>query len=229
VNSESLRVIVVDDDFLVAKLHGKFIESVPEFALVGTANNYEQALEMVSLMQPDLLLLDVYMPDRSGIDLLREIRSQNVPCDVILISAAKELEVVEEGFRLGIFDYLIKPFDFERFQKSAVEYALYKKQLQTSRSNSMDQTSIDDLKRRRLASPITKQLKKGIDIRTLELVKQCLAQSRDLVSIEEVADLVGISRSTARIYLVHLVEENCVEERLHYGTVGRPQRLFRIR
>lgn len=226
-----LRVVVVDDDFLVAKLHGKFVESLPGYQLIGTANQYEQALALVTELRPDVLLLDVYMPDNSGIELLRTIRTQNLPCDVILITAAKELEMVEEGFRLGIFDYLIKPFDLERLKKSLEEYVQFRKQLSTSKADSMDQTIVDDLKRLRsmAPTPTNSQRQKGIDMRTLELIKQALPHAPELISIEEVADKVGVSRSTARVYLVHLIEEKFAEEQLLYGTVGRPQRLFRVK
>src|SRR5581483_5060758 len=96
-----LRVMVVDDDFMIARLHGKFIASQNGYQLAGTAHNFEEAIAIMDMVQPDLLLLDVYLPDQSGIELLKTIRMQNRRCDVILITAAKELEIVEDGFRFG--------------------------------------------------------------------------------------------------------------------------------
>lgn len=226
----TIRVAVVDDDFMIARLHGKFIESIPNYELIGITNNYEQTLRLVRDLQPDLLLLDVYMPDQSGIELLRTIRAENSPCDVILITAAKELEVIEEGFRLGIFDYLIKPFDLNWLQKSLEKYLQFKTRLTKSNTDSVDQMVIDDLKKLRSFTHSMNQLQqKGIDLRTLERIQHCLVHAKRFMSAEEVAKSAGVSRTTARNYLVYLVEEGHVEEQLLYGKVGRPLRVYRVK
>jgi response regulator of citrate/malate metabolism len=227
----SIRVIVIDDDFMIAKMHGKFISSQPGYELVGLAYNYEQALSLVTEFKPELLLLDVYLPDHSGIDLLRTIRSQNIPCDIILITAAKEREIVEEGFRLGVFDYLFKPFDLEHLQNILIKYSQFTMQL--SSSEQLSQKSLDDLKKLRApnsaASSSDLPFQKGIDVRTLERIKQCLIGSKDFQNVEDISLRAGVSRSTVRNYLTYLVEDQTVEEFLQYGTIGRPQRLYRIK
>ncbi|MCH5583395.1 response regulator [Shimazuella sp. AN120528] len=229
-SQKNIQVVVVDDDFMIARLHGKLVDSIPCYQLAGTANNYETALHLVNELQPDLLLLDVYMPDRSGMELVRTIRAKTLPCDVILITAAKELEVIEEGFRFGVFDYLIKPFDLDRLQKTLKKYFQYKMSLAKSNTLSIDQTVVDDLKQLRSVNQSVNQLQqKGIDLRTLERVRNCLLQANRFLSAEEVASMSGVSRSTARNYLVHLVESQRAEEQLLYGTVGRPQRLYRCK
>lgn len=220
-----LQVLVVDDDFMIARVHAKYIESQKGYSVVGVTHNFEQTLAQVHELQPDLLILDVYLPDRSGIELLRTIRSQGISCDVILITASKELEVVEEGFRLGIFDYLIKPFDLEHLKESLGKYQQYK--LRLAISPNLNQAIVDDLRKIRSTGP-TKELQTGIDFRTLERIKQCLLNTEGFQSVEIIANLAEVSRSTVRMYLTYLVEENLVEEKLLYGTVGRPQRLYRI-
>ncbi|WCK54079.1 response regulator [Aneurinibacillus sp. Ricciae_BoGa-3] len=222
----SVRAVVVDDDFMIARLHGKFIDSQPGYQLVGIAHNYEQALSIVKETNPNLLLLDVFMPDRSGIDVLREIRALNIPCDAILITAANELEVVEEGFRFGVFDYLIKPFDLNHLQDSLKKYGQFKSRL--SSLTSVNQGMVDDLKKMRSASHV-KPMASGIDFRTLERIKSSLSLSETPQSAEEIAKTAGVSRSTARTYLAYLVEENSADEELVYGAIGRPQRVFRIK
>ncbi len=223
---KALSVIVVDDDFMIAKVHKKFIESEMGYRVVATTYNYEQTLDEVKKTRPDLLVLDVYLPDRSGIELLRTLRSQCIPCDVILITAATEKEVAEEGFRLGVFDYLIKPFLLDHLKESLVKYQQYKECL-SLRAN-VNQDIVDDLKKIRSMAPV-KQLQTGIDFRTLEHIKASLMKTGDFQSAEEVARLAKVSRSTARTYLSYLVEENIVEEKLQYGAVGRPQRLYNLR
>lgn len=221
-----LRVVVVDDDFMIAKVHAKYIESQQDYQVVGIAFNYEQALLKVMEFIPDLLILDVFMPDRSGLELLRTIRIQRIPCDVILITAARELDVVEEGFRLGIFDYLIKPFDLDHLKDSLIKYKQFKTRLLNS--SDLNQAMVDDLKKIR-STGLSKQLQTGIDFRTLEHVKHCLIQSGEFQSAEKIAKTAEISRSTARMYLAYLVEEKIAEQQLLYGTVGRPRNFYRIK
>lgn len=219
-----IRVIVVDDDFRIAKMHTKFIESEMGYQVVASTHNYEQTFAEITKERPDLLILDVYLPDKSGIDLLRTIRSLHIPCDVILITAATETEVAEEGFRLGIFDYLIKPFDLDHLKESLVKYQQYRNRL--SASANLNQSMVDDLKKIRSVGP-TKQLQSGIDFRTLEHIRESLIKIGDFQSAEDIAQLAKVSRSTVRTYLTYLVEEKKVEEKLQYGVVGRPQRLYR--
>jgi response regulator of citrate/malate metabolism len=227
-NSRPIRVAVVDDDFMIANLHAKFVHAQKGYEVIGTAYNYEQTLSLITRSKPDLLILDVYMPDRSGIDLLHTLRSQKIACDVILITAAKENDIVEEGFRLGIFDYLIKPFDFDQLKKSLHKYAQFRSRL-TSVSH-LDQETLDELKKlRAIEGHSTKLPPSGIDLKTLERIRKCLQQAEGPQSAQTIAERAGVSRSTARTYLVYLVEENIAEEELLYGTVGRPQRLYRLK
>lgn len=228
----SIGVLVVDDDFMIAKMHGKFIASQAEYEVVGLAYNYAQALSLISELNPDLLLLDVYLPDQSGIELVRSIRSRNIPCDIILITAAKEREMVEEGFRLGVFDYLFKPFDLEHLQNTLHKYAQFKLHLASAKV--LNQDSLDDLKKLRAPNstqntPATTQMRKGIDSRTLNRIKQSLVDKKQFQSVEEISQSAGVSRSTVRIYLSYLLEDQTVEEFLQYGTIGRPQRLYRMK
>jgi response regulator of citrate/malate metabolism len=222
------RVLVVDDDFMIARLHGKYISQQEGYDLAGTAHNYEETLTRIRELAPDLLLLDVYLPDRSGIEVLRTIRSEKIPCDIILITAAKEIEIIEEAFRLGIFDYLIKPFDLELLRDALNKYRLFKTHLLSPVQP--NQEFVEGLKKIRAAKPRTDQHKqKGIDQRTLARIQDSLEEARAYRSAEQIALVAGVSRSTARAYLDHLIEQELVEEFLQYGTVGRPLRLFRIR
>jgi response regulator of citrate/malate metabolism len=224
---QELRVLVVDDDFMIAKLHGKFISKQKGYQLVGSAHSYDEALKMVQKLEPDLVLLDVFLPDGSGIELLRTIRLHNKRCDVILITAAKELEIVEDGFRFGIIDYLIKPFDLTQLQTSLIKYLKFKSRL--SSFTQLDQSTVNDLKKLRISESTSTPLnQKGIDLRTLEKIKNCLIHSPDPLSADQIAKLAGVSLSTTRTYLSFMVEEQEVKEEQQYGTVGRPLRLYRI-
>lgn len=222
---KELRVIVVDDDFMIVRLHQNFVESLPGFTVVGTATTGTETLALVEELKPDLLLLDVYLPDQSGIEILGALRSTVQSCDVVLITASKELRVVEEGLRLGIFDYLIKPFNLERLAVSLRKYAQYKSKLE--QSTKIDQDTVDNLRRMRVTDSLSPQRSEsGIDARTLDKITVCLDSFKGGFSVEEVAVAAGVSRSTARTYLDFMVENGVVEEQLSYGTVGRPRRVF---
>lgn len=224
-NENEIKVLVVDDDFNIARMHSQFVTSVKGYHALGVALNYEQALAHISKQQPDLLLLDVFMPDQSGIDLLRVIRAKQLPCDIILITAAKELQVVEEGFRLGIFDYLIKPFDLEQLQTTLKKYLKYRRRL-ASLSN-VNQEAVEDLKTLR-ATSTQPSTQKGIDARTLSRIKDYLTNVREFQTLDDIVKGTGVSRSTARNYMTYMVQVNQAEEMLQYGTIGRPQALYRI-
>jgi response regulator of citrate/malate metabolism len=225
-NDRLLRVLVVDDDFMIAKLHGKFIASQKGYQLAGTAHSYEEAIAIMDMVQPDLLLLDVYLPDQSGIELLKTIRMQNRRCDVILITASKELEIVEDGFRFGVIDYLIKPFDLNQLQTNLLKYAKLKSRLAVS--SELNQETVDDLKKLRIFESTFNPInQKGIDLRTLEKIKKCINYSPEPLSADQIAKLAGVSLSTTRTYLSYMVEEQELIEEQQYGTVGRPLRLYR--
>lgn len=221
-----LSALVVDDDFMIAKLHGNFVDSQKGYKLVGTAHSFYEAVECMDKVQPDLILLDIYLPDRSGIELLHTIRTQNRRCDVIVITAAKELEIVENGFRFGIIDFLIKPFNLTQLQASLNKYIKFKCRL--SVSSQIDQETVDDLKKLRISESGTAVNPKGIDTRTLEKIKNCMMNAKSSLSADQIAKLAGVSLSTTRTYLSHLVEERILIEEQKYGTVGRPLRLYRI-
>ncbi|UUZ82787.1 response regulator [Paenibacillus sp. P26] len=218
----SFHVLVVEDDFRIAKMHGKLIESQEGYHLAAIAYNYEQALAQILELGPELVLLDVYLPDRSGIESLRTIRSQNLPCDVILITAAKESDIVEEGLRLGVFDYLIKPFDLDHLQNTLHKYTQFKSRL--SSHGEVDQQYLNELMKLRAPKSATAQpLQKGIDERTLVRIKQVLEAREEMQTADDIAQAAGVSLSTVRNYLRFMVKEKMVEEYMQYGTIGRPR------
>lgn len=223
---EPLAVLVVDDDFRIAQLHARYVEQQEGYRLVGVAHDCAEALAKARELRPDLVILDVYLPDRSGIEVVRGIRDAQLRCDVILITAAKELEIMDEAFRLGIFDYLLKPFGPDILKDALAKFRQYRAQLDSS--SEPDQGFVEGLKRLRAArAPAALQPQKGIDARTLERIAGILRSAEAPSTAEQIGRLAGVSRSTARVYLNHLVERGDADQVLQYGTVGRPQVLFR--
>ena len=105
-------VLVVDDDFMVAEIHRRFVEQVDGFRAVGVARTGAEALAAARELQPQLILLDVYLPDMTGLEVLQRLRSDGDRVGVIMITAARELDTVSGALDGGAADYLIKPFEF---------------------------------------------------------------------------------------------------------------------
>lgn len=216
-------VLVVDDDFMVAEIHRRFVDRVHGFRAVGVARSGAEALTATRELRPALILLDVYLPDMTGLEVLQRLRSERDRVDVIMITAARELDTVRGALDGGAADYLIKPFEFPQLEAKLQAYATRADALLSA--SGVDQSLIDSLFGVPQPAP-AKVLPKGLGAETGELV---LAAVRDAgeVSAAECADLVGISRVSARRYLEHYLSVGALELRLQYG-VGRPERRYRI-
>ncbi|MEV4575613.1 response regulator [Nonomuraea jabiensis] len=219
-----IDVLVVDDDFMVAKVNSGFVSQVDGFRVIGTASTGEQALDRIAALRPDLVLLDLYLPDLFGLEVITRMRAAGHDCDVIVISAARELDAVRGAARRGVSNYLLKPFDFDDLRVRLERYAAQRAALGTTVITS--QADVDRL----LAaggSPAPAALPKGMSVETAELVKRVLTETGGTLSATECATQVGISRVSARRYLEHLTAIGAAEVSLRYGSTGRPERRYR--
>jgi two-component system CitB family response regulator/two-component system response regulator DcuR len=224
---KSLRVLVIEDDPRIAEMHRFFVEKVTGFEVVGIAQNLEQARELVKLMAPDLLLLDLYMPDGNGMEILHQLRGEGQAVDVILITAARDAADVQQALRAGAFDYLVKPVVFFRFEQALTRFRKYHQQLQPGET--LEQKDIDELSHslQVSASAHSKNVPKGIDVLTLGKVRHVFDKVKpDGFSAEEVGERIGASRSTARRYLEYLITTGELKADVIYGSVGRPERRY---
>ncbi len=218
-----IEVMVVDDDFMVARIHTGFVERTPGFTVTGVAHTGAQALVEAERLQPDLVLLDVYLPDVSGLDLLGALREAAPEVDVLVISAAREADTVRRALRGGIVHYLMKPFSYEDLR---VRLEHYQQAYAGLSSAEADQADVDRVFGVRGSE---KRLPKGFSPETLRLVEDALrglATDPPDLSAAEAASLLGISRVSARRYLEHLAETGKAEVSLRYGEVGRPERRY---
>lgn len=223
---KKVRVLVVEDDMRISELHKRFVEKLPKFEVIGVANTITDATEMVKILQPDLVLLDLFFPEGNGMDLLKQIRDSEQPCDVILITAAREMTSLQEALHRGVFDYIIKPVFFPRFQEALQKFHAYFSQLQEG--GALEQKDIDRLfHSHRSPQAESGTIPKGIDALTLTKVRKAFDNPaiKDQ-NAEEVGKAVGISRSTARRYLEFLTTEGFLKADLIYGVVGRPERRY---
>jgi len=225
-----LKVLIAEDDPRIALLHQSMVEKVPGFEVISIANTISELKEYVDLMNPDLILLDVYFPDGNGIDFLEWMRAHSISSDVILITAAKEMASLEKSLRYGVFDYLIKPIMFYRFCASLEKFIIYKEKLFTKEE--LSQNTVDalfDKKMQPTKGTLHVTLPKGVDSITLEKILGVLHQENTFYSANEIAEKLGINRTTARRYLEYLVSATQVDVDSLYGTVGRPERKYKLR
>lgn len=218
-----IEVLIVDDDFMVARIHKGFVERTPGFEVVGVAHNGAQALAEVARLQPDLVLLDVYLPDTTGLDLLQGLRDAAPELDVLVISAAREADTVRRALRGGIVHYLMKPFSYDDLRERLEHYQQTYRSLAAT-SSETEQAEVDRVFGMSRSSEAS--LPKGFSAETLRLVEAGLRESDADLSAAEMAAHLGVSRVSARRYLEHLVGTNKAEVRLRYGEVGRPERRY---
>ena len=216
-------VLIVDDDFMVAEIHRRFVEQVDGFRSVGVARTGTEALTAVRDMRPHLMLLDVYLPDMTGLEVLQRLRSDGDLVGVIMITAARELDTVKGALDGGAADYLIKPFEFPQFKSKLEAFAARADALESA--GGIDQTLVDSLFGR--PGGTAQALPKGLGAETGQLVLDAVRGAGE-VSAAECADLVGISRVSARRYLEHYLSAGALELRLQYGA-GRPERRYHLR
>jgi two-component system CitB family response regulator/two-component system response regulator DcuR len=220
------NVLIVEDDPKIAEIHRHFTEKVAGFNVCGIADSLIDAEKMSYLLEPDLILLDLYFPEGLGTDILWQIRARRQSSDIILITAAKELETLQEAMRGGVFDYILKPVLFQRFQETLIRYCEYRQKLQGRIP--LDQKSVDRLLHPyKESKPGEPDLPKGIDPLTLKKVRAAFEHTdTDGLSAEEVGERVGASRTTARRYLEFLTATGQLTAELVYGAVGRPERKY---
>lgn len=226
--NEPIRVVIAEDDTQIAEIQRRFLERIDGFELVGIAHGLTEAEDLVEVLKPELLLLDVQFPQGTGLDLLRSLRAKNSSTDVILITAATEVDTLKAALHGGVFDYILKPLVIERLKESLEGYARHLNKLKVMES--LAQTDVDTLLPRK-QTPVSKQetpkrLPKGIDELTLKNVLNVFSNTDEAFSAEQVGQSIGASRTTARRYLEYLVSENKLKAQIHYGSVGRPERHY---
>jgi response regulator of citrate/malate metabolism len=217
-------VLIVDDDFMVAEIHRRFVERLDGFRAIGVAHTGAEALTSARDLQPHLILLDVYLPDMTGLDVLQRLRSGGDRVGVIMITAARELDMVKGALDGGAADYLIKPFEFGQLKTKLEAFAARAQALESAAG--VDQSMIDSLFGHPGAPSPQAVLPKGLGAETGRLVLDAVRDAGE-VSAAECADLVGISRVSARRYLEHYLSTGALDLRLQYG-VGRPERRYHL-
>jgi two-component system CitB family response regulator len=228
VETMPIEVMIIEDDELAAGIYSEFINQVESFKVTYIANNGEQALSILDKYKPQLILLDIYLPDINGIDLLWKIRKLYRDLDIILVTASNEVDTVKEAIRGGAFSYLIKPVMMNKLLNTLNKYEETTQVL--NKRKIVKQSDVDSLFLSSEYAPKHTdnevELPKGIDKFTLMRIKDKLITLKDSVNATDFSQTVGISHSTARRYLEYLATLEIVEISIHHGAVGRPERKY---
>jgi response regulator of citrate/malate metabolism len=215
-------VLIVDDDFMVARAHERIVGQLPGFRVVGTAHSGAEALELLPALKPQLVLLDMYLPDMTGLEVIRRARANGHGLDFLVLSAARETAMVSAAIQGGIVGYLLKPFKVSELQARLAAYAERRRVL--SRPGELDQDALDQALGG--TSPLAPDLPKGLSKETAALVETALKECATDLAASECADELGLSRVVARKYLEHFVQVGKAVVTLRYGQTGRPQRRY---
>lgn len=215
-----IKVLIVEDDPMVAEFNKRYLSQIEGFELVSIANSSKDAVSVVEQKHIDLILLDIFMIGMNGLDLLDHIRKTNKEVDVILVTAACDINTIKKAMHYGVVDYLIKPFEFERFNASLCAYS--ETQNFINKRNTLNQQELDGhILNKDLT--IVPQIPKGLDKNTLKNVWTSIQKIGDKTfSTEEIANVVGISRVSMRKYLEFLKQIEILSMKVEYGYIGRP-------
>ncbi|WP_078428695.1 response regulator [Alkalihalobacterium alkalinitrilicum] len=221
-----IRILLVEDDPMVQEVNRMFIDKIDGFSVIGVASSGVMGRQQIEKLKPDLVLLDVYMPGKDGVELIKQLRQELVDVDIIAVTAANDTNTVKTLLRHGVVDYVVKPFTFERLEKALTQYKNVYGQL--NHNDKVSQEKLDHV----LVQQTRKQdvtLPKGLHAHTLNQIHGYLKDMKSAKSAEEIGNDVGLARVTVRRYLNYLESIGQVEMELTYGTIGRPIQLYSLK
>ncbi|MGN7476593.1 response regulator [Solibacillus silvestris] len=225
---KTIQVLLVEDDPMVREVNRQFIERVEGFKVIDMASNGIKGVEKIKDLLPDLVVMDIFMPEQDGIETLRQIRQQNINIDCISVTAANDVQTIQQILHLGVFDYIMKPFTFERMEQTLIQYRQFKEKMHTAED--VTQAELDEIIGQawqqkeevvQIAS-IAQELPKGFNRATMDKVLLFLKQTVNGASADDVASGIGVARVTARRYLDYMEKNHLIRVDIQYGSVGRP-------
>lgn len=220
-----IKTLIVEDDALIAEAHAQYLARVPGFVVAGVVESGAKAWEFLKNNETDLVLLDFYLPDMTGVDVCRGIRARGHLVDIIAITSARDAHIVRSVVAYGVIHYLLKPFTFASFKAKLESYREFRDHLPHAGRDAAQQDV--DRALGALRGGLTIPPPKGLSESTLTTVVDALrTHSGAGISASELADKLGMARVTTRRYLEHLVEQNVAERTPRYGTQGRPEMIY---
>ncbi|MGM0123311.1 two-component system, CitB family, response regulator [Enterococcus sp. AZ194] len=229
------NVLIIEDDPMVSFIHQKYLEKMGGFESISIAETIKEGLELTQKEPPALVLLDLNLQDGSGLSYLKKVREEKIDVEVIFITAANDREIVKQSLHLGVLDYLVKPFSFERFAQSVQVFQ--EKQIKLSATiQTISQETIDDLFKQSLNSNESERvewqklpLEKGLTRSTLHLLIETMAKLPQQFTAQELAEASNLSHVSVRKYLTFLETKGVLESHSVYLKIGRPYQVYQMK
>lgn len=221
-----IKVLIVEDDPMVALINRKYLEKIGDFKIYGPVKNEDEIIYMIENENINLILLDVFLPNKNGIDILKTLRLKEYLLDIIMVTAANSSDELERCFSYGVTDYLVKPFEFDRFSEAINKFKAKNSLL--SKSSYITQKEIDYIYNKKTYTKEV-ELPKGLNKRTLEKIETFLYQNSDRVwTLREIAKELNISNVTIKKYMDYLETIDKIYAQLTSGNIGRPEIIYKI-
>jgi response regulator of citrate/malate metabolism len=221
-----INVVIIEDDPMVSMITEKIINSVMEFKVIKTFKDGEKAIKFLESGNIELVILDMYLPNINGLEILEKIRNKKIRVEVIFLTASNNTAEIERAFKLGAIDYLIKPFNYERLKASLGRYLDKKSNI--SGEEVLDQSEVDRLFLRNESKKNNNSVK-GISDKTLnKIINLLLEDPKKEWSSKEISDILNTSTVTVKKYLDYLMEQGRVENSIYYGSIGRPEYKYKV-
>lgn len=226
VMDSKISLLIVEDETILAELHAEFVNRNPHYKTIGIASTCADAKLIIEKFRPTLVLLDKYLPDGQGLEVFDYIINNNLPCYVIFITAASDIETCSRVIRYGAFDFLIKPASYERLKHSLERFELFIKR----------QHNVKHLSQRRVDELFNLQTKdftemnrhtKGIEEITLQRIQEIFLNEKTPQTVDDIVIKAGVSKTTARRYLEYCVQIKFLLVEITYGKIGRPERCYK--
>ena len=199
--NQTIRVVLADDHFFVRDGIKSLLESEKNIVVVGEATDGQEALEVVTTTNPDLLIVDIRMPHHTGIEVVEKLRTQNNPVKIIVLSMHESEEYVLKSIKAGADGYLLKGSSKEEFLKALHAVAnggkYFTGDISSILINQLTNTTASLEPKPTLAEDLT------ITKREKEILTLLLSGKGN----KEIAEALEISKRTAEVHRFNLMKK----------------------
>ena len=228
------HVIIIEDDPMVASINKQYIEVSTNFRVEHLFKNGAEALPYIKTNPVDLVILDYYTPVMNGGEFLDALHAAGLTPYVIMVTSADDAATIESFIRLGVTDYLIKPFGYERFQLALKNFCDHWDTIHQdpNHPHKFTQNQLDNVLLHLTASsppPAPGGMPKGLQSQTLTLLQDYLKENPQGHTCDDIASHVGLSVVTVRRYMNYLAEQHLVDSDMDYNTGGRPCIVYKLK
>lgn len=224
------KVLIVEDDPMVAMINQDYIEMIENFEVIGCVATETDVFKSLKSNKIDLIILDVYLPNSDGLNILKKIREKQYLTDVIMVTAANGIEGIKKAMAYGVVDYLVKPFQRNRFNEAVDKFLTKNSFFETtgrSKKENLSQDKIDMFYTKPAMEKL--DLPKGLHEKTLGRISSLLLKEKNKIwTIREISKELNISNVTIKKYMDYLESIKKITSTTTHGNIGRPEYNYRV-